>query len=207
LTADPQWLLERLGGGLFMDPTRVDLAPAALTASASELDFGIQGDGLFVVNDGRTVGPDHHRLTRDGRFALSARGELVTAADGHRVLDRSLQPIRLDPTAPVKVNGNGDVIQSGAIVSRIALRHVPDAGALEKLGDNLYRLRDGGDVASLASATGSVRQNFTEASAVDPIQTMTAMLAAAKAAQSNLKMMQYHDQALGQAINTFGRVA
>jgi hypothetical protein len=36
---------------------------------------------------------------------------------------------------------------------------------------------------------------------------MVALMSAAKAVQGNLNMMKYHDNALGQAFNTFGRVA
>ena len=36
---------------------------------------------------------------------------------------------------------------------------------------------------------------------------LNAMISASKAASANLKMMQYHDQIIGQAVNTLGRVA
>ncbi|MCP3905586.1 MAG: flagellar basal body protein, partial [Planctomycetes bacterium] len=54
---------------------------------------------------------------------------------------------------------------------------------------------------------GSIIQGHIESSAVDPIITMNSMISAAKTAQANLKMMQYHDQILGRTFNTFARVA
>ena len=37
--------------------------------------------------------------------------------------------------------------------------------------------------------------------------TLNNLVSSAKAAQANLKLMQFHDQLLGQTFNTFGRVA
>ena len=69
------------------------------------------------------------------------------------------------------------------------------------------RLQTADPAAAPLPFDGHVRQRYTEASAVDPILTMNAMISAAKAAQGNLKLMQYHDQLLGHTFNTFGRVA
>ena len=46
-----------------------------------------------------------------------------------------------------------------------------------------------------------------EQSAVNPITTLKDLVAAVKAVQANIKMMQYHDHIMGQAVNTLGRVA
>ena len=75
-----------------------------------------------------------------------------------------------------------------------------------RLGGNMLRLKDGA-AASLPPFTGRLRQGYTEGSAVNAIMTMNNLMSAAKAAQGNLKMMQYHDQVLGRNFNTFGRVA
>ncbi len=202
---DPKWLLEQLGGGHFVDSTRVMVGQGDLVATGNDLDLAIKGDGLFVVEGRGGTAPEHMRMTRDGRFTLNDDSELVMAATGRRVLDIDNRPITLTTGAPVTIDAAGGVRQGGAVVAELRLVNAP-AGALVKEGENLLRFADG-QRPTPGPVTGRLHQGHTEASAVDPIMTLNAMMAAAKSAQSNLKMMQYHDQLLGQAFNTFGRVA
>ena len=203
---DPQWLLERLGGGQFLQPTRVSLEQGTLVQSENDLDVALEGDGLLIVSDGRGTGPEHLRFTRDGRFTINADGELVLAAGGMRVLNEDDLPIRLDRSAPIRIDGDGVIVQNGARVAQLHIVAAPDVELLAKEGDNLLRLTEGAAMPQ-EPASARVRQGYTESSAVDPILALNAMMNAAKAAQSNLKMIQYHDNILGQVFNTFARVA
>jgi flagellar basal-body rod protein FlgF len=203
--ADAQWMLERLGGGVLDAPTRVSLEQGPLEETGNDLDLAIQGDGLFAVSSG-AGGPDAMRYTRDGRFTLNARGELVMAVNGMRVLDAANQPIRLDRSAPVRISDDGTIEQNGARVAQLHVIAPPNGNHLIKAGDNLLRLADGAQP-NPAAARGAVRQGFTEGSAVDPILALNDMINASKSAMGNLRMMQYHDQLLGETFNTFGRVA
>ena len=203
---DPNRLLERLGGGQFVQPTRVSLRQGTLVQTDNDLDLALEGEGLLVIGGGRSTADEHLRLTRDGRLTINADGELVMAATGMSVLDRNNLPIRLDRSAPVRIDEHGEIMQNGTSVARLRIVATPDAGQLVKAGDNLLRLADGTPMPP-GEADGRVRQGYTEASAVDPILTLNAMMNAAKAAQANLKMIQYHDNILGQMCNTFARVA
>ena len=203
--AEPKWMLERLGGGLFGLPTRVSLAQGDLKETGNDLDLAVKGDGLFVVGDGRGFGDEHLRFTRDGRFTLNTAGELVMSISGMKVLDADGRPIRLDRDAAVQIDERGAILQNGAPVAQLRIV-APDASDLVKTGGNLLRLTDRASLPD-RPAVGRVLQGSTEASAVDPILMMNAMMGAAKAAQANLKMIQYHDNILGQTFNTFARVA
>jgi flagellar basal body rod protein FlgG len=203
---DPQLMLEKLGGGLLLNPTQISLAQGNLTQTGNDLDLAIQGDGLFAVSDGQGTGPEHTRYTRDGRFVLNSQGELVMAVNGKRVLDANDQVIQLDRSAPVSIDANGAISQNGRTVAQLRLVAAPAGDHLRKVGENLLQLTSGARIPD-AAPTGRVQQGFVEAAAVDPITTMTAMLAATRGVSANTKMMQYHDQTLGQAFNTFGRVA
>ncbi len=204
--ADPKWLLERLGGGQFIEPTRVGLKQGDLVKSENDLDLAIEGDGLFVVGDGLSGEDDAIRMTRDGRFTINTSGELVMTASGMNVLDSNDRPIRVNRNATVRINERGELLQNGEVTSQIQVIAAPDSSQLSKVGDNLLRFADDAAV-SRQPSDARVRQGYTEGSAVDPILAMNAMMGAAKAAQSNMTMMQYHDHILGQAFNTFGRVA
>ena len=65
---------------------------------------------------------------------------------------------------------------------------------------------DGLNPGALRPASGRLHQGHVESSAVDPIKALMAMTAAAKAVTANGKMMQFHDQIMGLAVNTLGRV-
>ncbi len=52
-----------------------------LQSTGRELDMAIQGNGFFIVNDGR-----QNYFTRDGSFARGADGYLVNSANGFRVM-------------------------------------------------------------------------------------------------------------------------
>lgn len=203
--ADPQHLLEQLGGGLLAEPSHISFRQGDLTQTKNDLDLAIQGDGFFVVESGQSRnGDDSVRFTRDGRLSRNSAGELIMASTGLRVLDAANQPIVLNGAGSIEVDANGVVYQGGAEVARLQVADVSDRQLIVKEGANLMRLVSG---AKLHTASGVVRQGHIESSGVDPIIAMNRMINASKAVQANATMMQYHDNILGQAVNTFGRVA
>lgn len=204
--ADPQWMLEQLGGGTWAAPTRIDLRQGVLRPTGNDLDLAIDGDGFFTVQASSRDGAEALHLTRDGRFTINADGELAMSAGGHRVLDDQGQPIALDRTAPVSIDARGGVSQRGAIVATLAFANVADRGALKKVGDNLLRL-EGGSTVQRRRAAGTIHQRHVENSAVDPVMALNNLINASKAVQASATLMQYHDNILGQVINTYGRVA
>ena len=204
--ADPQEMLEQLGGGLLVQPTNIALKQGTLVQSGNDFDLGIEGRGFFVVRPADSVAPTDRRLTRDGRLTLNAANELVMVGTGHRVLGTDQQPIRLDPAAPLLAHSDGRLVQNGSIMGTLALVSPADPSHLIKAGDNLLRA-DLPATAFEQRPGGRIVQGSLEQSAVDPIIMLNSMIGASKAAQSNLKMMQYADNIIGQAINTMGRVA
>jgi flagellar basal-body rod protein FlgF len=206
IAIDPQRLLEQLGGGTSLMPTRLDLTQGQLEATSNDLDVAIEGEGYLVVRTGNGTGPQDIRLTRDGRMSLTANGELVMTATGMRVLNTADQPIRLDEAQKVQIRSNGDVVQDGRIRATLQLVAPQDPEEVVKAGDNVFRHRSGGQVARRA-AGGRLLQRYVEQSAVNPITTLKDLIASVKSVQANIKMMQYHDHIMGQAVNTLGRVA
>jgi flagellar basal-body rod protein FlgF len=200
-------MLESLGGGLFVEETSVQLGQGSLQMTGDDLDIAVQGEGFLVVSDPRAASTDQRlALTRDGRLTLDRGGMLITASSGQAVLDTQGQPIRLDGVGKVTILRNGELLQDGERIARINLVSPGPRTKLIKTGENLFRFSKAELQASRA-ADGSILQGAIEASAVDPVMELNKLIAASKAVQGNLKMMQYHDQIMGQAINTFGRVA
>jgi len=201
----PQELLERLGGGVLIDPTRVNLSQGALELSENPLDVGLQGDGFFVVDSGRGEGDDRLRLSRDGRLTLDARGTLVRVTDGLPVLDRANNPVRLRRDAPVDIDERGVVRQAGAEVAQLLVVNAPDDRLLAKDGANLLTLRGG--FAGVQPSAAMVRQGMVERSGVDPIKAMLAINRATGAMNRNTRMIEIQDQTIRGAINNLGRLA
>ncbi len=199
---DPQLMLERLGGSPTLDPTRIDLTQGGFSVTGNDLDLAINGKGFFVVQDGDQV----LHLTRDGRFALNAEGRLVMANNGMAVLDSRNRPIRLDRNIPVQINSGGGVEQNGTVVATIRVAMPADPGDLVKVGGNLLR-SDSIPEPSRREFNGRILQGHTENSSVNTISLLKDLVGAAKSFGGNIKMMQFQDHIMGQAINTFGRIA
>lgn len=204
-TVPPQELLERLGGGVLIDPTRVNLEQGALELTENPLDLGLQGDGFFVVDTGRGEDDARLRLSRDGRLTTDARGTLVRAADGLPVLDRNNNPVRIRRGEPVDVDETGAVRQGGDVVARLRLVDVPDDRLLAKAdGANLLTYR--ASFETLTPASASVRQGMVERSAVDPIKAMLAINRATGAMNRNTRMIEIQNETVRGAINNLGRI-
>jgi flagellar basal body rod protein FlgG len=203
-STEAKLLLERLGGAPALVPTRLDQSQGSLLETSNDLDVAIEGEGFLVVRAG--PGPEDIRLTRDGRLSLNDRGELVMSNTGMPVLSTANRPIRLDRLQQVEIAADGDVMQNGRVRATIQLTAPQDPQQLVKAGKNLFRHVPAGQ-AVRRPADGRLLQGHVESSAVEPIAALRDLVAATKAVQANVKMMQYHDHIMGQAVNTMGRVA
>ena len=199
---ESQLLLERLGGSPSLSPTRLNLKQGTLRETGNDLDVAVEGEGFFVVKDadGRML------LTRDGRFSLNAEGELVMTNTGMPLQNTRNQPIRLGRDGNVEIGSDGRIRQNGTTVATIRIVGPQDPAALVKIGGSLLR-----DPNLTTDNNGDVQprlmQGYLENSGVETISTLRNLVGATKSVQGNIKMMQYQDHIMGQAINTMGRVA
>jgi flagellar basal-body rod protein FlgG len=155
-----------------------DATPAALHQTGQPLDFGIAGEGYFAVRTAQGV-----RYSRDGQFSSNAAGDLVDS-NGNTVLSQS--------GAPVKVSAQGTVDRTA-----LGVFNVPNAS---EEGDNLFSGSAGG------RATGAVHAGELEDSGVDPISTMTDMIASLRAYQSGQSAIQSIDQTMQEDASSVGSV-
>ncbi len=128
------------------------------------------------------------------------------ANNGMAVLDSRNRPIRLDRTLHVEINTRGDVEQGGTVVATIRVAMPASPRDLVKVGGNLLR-SDSIPEPSTRESNGRILQGHTENSSVNTISLLKDLVGVAKSFGSNIKMMQFQDHIMGQAINTFGRVA
>ncbi|MFN4243629.1 MAG: flagellar hook-basal body protein [Tepidisphaerales bacterium] len=204
---------DRLGGGLLVSPTVTDPTQGTLELTARPLDAALVGEGYFAVERaGETL------LTRHGNFSLDSDGRLVLADDpATRVLSRDLRPIVLDPLAPTEINAQGEIVQRGEVVARLAIKSAA-MQALEKRPGQTFALRaddaagqaggaGGGGVGALPDApAATVRGGALERSNVDPSTELTAMIEAQRMMEANANLIRFQDQTLGRLVNEVGKV-
>lgn len=193
--------LQQLNGGVWAQPTSLDLRQGTLDTTRNPLDLALDGPGFFAVQaaDGSKL------LTRDGKFTLNVEGDLITANDGKKVLDADGTPIRLNPALQIEVNGAGEVRQDGSTVAILGVVNVENPQAIEPAGSNAMRLRDGASAKQIAGGT-QVRQGCLEQSGVDAVNEMVSMIECQRAFEANARLISMQDQML-QQINSIGRIA
>ena len=88
----------QVGLGATVSTIRKDFSQGSVTTTNTATDLAIEGEGFFVVRDGRGA-----RYTRDGSFTLNQEGDLVNPA-GRRVQGYGVDGnFDLKTTAPVDV--------------------------------------------------------------------------------------------------------
>ncbi len=200
-------LLEALGAGVMLAPTRVANEQGVLETTPNPLDVGVQGPGFMVVRQGAGTGGDNFKLTRDGRLTINRQGTLVQASSGFPVLDSADRPITLESRRPVRIDTDGTVTQDGKIAGRIHLVDIADTTALSKNGDNLLGAPPAIMARRTLTKTTTLQQGTVERSTVDPIRATMEVSSAERAVSRAARMIQIHDEVMQRAINTFGKIA
>jgi flagellar basal-body rod protein FlgF len=164
--------------GVRIDKVVTDTSPATLNRTGQPLDFGIAGTGYFAVRTSSGI-----RYTRDGQFSSNNKSQLVDQ-QGNLVLGQNGQPITVS---------NKGTVPGGAL----GVFNVPN---VTKQGTNYF------SGASTGKASGSVHQGELEASGVDPVQTMTDMIASLRAYQAGQSALQSINQTMQEDAQSVGQI-
>ncbi len=174
-----------------------------LQQTGNNLDMAIQGNGYFQV----TLPSGETAYTRDGTFALSPAGQIVTA-DGYTV-----QPGITVPTnaTSISVNGSGQVqatisgVTAPTTLGQIQLAAFPNPAGLESEGDNLFlETSASGNAATGTPASpgfGSTMQGFVESSNVNVVTEITNLISAQRAYEMNSKVITSSDDMMQTLTN------
>jgi flagellar basal-body rod protein FlgG len=170
----------------------------ALTQTDNRYDVAIQGRGYFQV----TLPSGETAYTRDGSFQLSDQGELVTV-DGYQV-----QPGITIPEDAVDVvvskTGEVQVKTAGApemqTVGQLELATFVNEAGLEAQGGNLLLETAASGQPTVAApgepGLGTLSQGFVEASNVNPVAEITALITAQRAYEMNSRVVKTADEML-----------
>jgi flagellar basal-body rod protein FlgF len=160
-----------------------DSSPGVITNTGRNLDAAAQGKSWFAVQalDGTEA------YTRAGGFEVSSDGALVTRSGLPVMGDGG--PIQVPPNSEVSFGLDGTVSSTvnGRSTAVGKLKLVTPEAALTRGEDGLFRAAEG-DLP--ADATARIQSSALEGSNVSPVETMVAMIAAARQFETQMKMLQ-----------------
>ena len=173
----------------------------SLTRTENQLDVAISGKGLFqiLLPSGETA------YTRAGNFSMSPEGQIVTD-DGYVVQPAITVPgeakeVIISKTGQVQVMIGEDPQPQD--VGQLELATFVNQGGLEAIGDNLFMETAASGPANTGApgepGFGMLNQGYTEASNVDAVAEVTALIVAHRAYEMNSKVITTADEMLSAA--------
>lgn len=194
-------VLKRLdvqGGSISQADARArltDFSQAELHRTGGSLDFAIEGDGFFLIET-----PEGPALTRNGAFARSVDGELVTS-DGDRVLGEGEAPLFFPADAgKIEVAADGTISADGQPLGRITLVTVDDLSTLTRRGSGLFKAPDG----FAPTEDAALFHGFVEKSNVDPVREISRMIEVQRAYEMGQSFLSTEDERMRQVIRIMG---
>jgi flagellar basal-body rod protein FlgF len=167
-----------------------DTKPGPQSATGRPLDVAMQGNAWLAVQglDGTEA------YTRAGSLQVNAEGQLVTPA-GLAVMGDG-GPINVGVNAQVEIASDGSITTTTTGTGRPQqvgrLKLVTPEAPLQRGADGLFRAADGGDLP--VDATARLQSGALEGSNVSAVETMVAMIAAARQFEQQMKMLQGAEQ-------------
>jgi len=182
--------------------SRTDFSQGAMQYTGNDLDVAINGDNAFF----RVNTPTGQYLTRNGGFVLDGDGVLMTP-QGYTVQGAGGGIVIPPGTRHVQISGDGQVLADGAVIDQLALVSVDNPQNLEKMGGNLFRPRDGVQIAEGNAYDNGARveQGFTEAANVEVVSEMVNMIEVQRQFEAYQKVMQTSDTLDRSASEKVGR--
>ena len=164
--------------------TGYDASPGAITSTGRNLDVAAKGNAWLAVQalDGTEA------YTRGGSFEVTSDGTLTTRS-GLPVLGDG-GPLQVPPNSIVSIGADGTVSAKGSDGKNTAigkLKLVTPEAALTRGEDGLFRAGDG---ELSADDKARVQDGALEGSNVSPVETMVAMISAARQFEAQMKMLQ-----------------
>ncbi|MFN9249963.1 MAG: flagellar basal-body rod protein FlgG [Brevundimonas sp.] len=166
--------------------------------SGNTIDLAIDGRGYFqiLLPSGETA------YTRAGNLSLNADGTLVTD-DGYQVqpnitIPQGVVDVTISRAGQVQVSTDGD--PQPQIVGQLELATFFNEAGLEAIGDNLLLETAASGPANVGApgeiGFGQLLQGYTEASNVDAVSEITALIVAQRAYEMNSKVISTADEML-----------
>lgn len=182
-----------------------DWTSGSFKVTDNETDFAIDGQGFFAIAFTNKDGETSVKYTRDGNFVVDTEGYLRTK-DGDYVLNAEGARtgntgegsyVRMNPLQKFSVDEFGYIYQNEEVIGEIGLIDFEDYDYIEKYGENLYNLVEGGAVTESAS---KIRQGMLETSNVNVVDEMVNMIAIQRAYEAGQKVITSIDETLATTV-------
>lgn len=193
----------QVGLGVRPSATIRNFEQGQLKETANPLDVAINDEGFFQVR----MPNGELAYTRSGAMKIDDEGRLTTS-EGYLLeppitlpTDTNSDLLSIAPDGTVTARSVED--QRDIELGRIRLVRLLNQGALEAMGNSLYRVS--GDPRSLREGYpteegfGSLQQGYLEASNVKVVEEMIAMITGQRAYEANSKVIQAADRMLEEA--------
>ena len=183
-----------------------DYSTGSFEVTDNESDFAIEGEGFFAVSFTDKNGNTSVKLTRDGNFVVDNEGYLRTK-DGDYVLNATgalhmdanpANYVRVNTLQPFTVDLQGYIYQNDQLVGTLGVVDVQNYDYLEKYGENLYNLVEGGVI---TASEARVHQSTLESSNVNVVDEMVNMIAIQRAYDAGQKVIRSVDDTLATTVN------
>ena len=171
------------------------------TRTDNDYDIAIDGRGYFQV----TLPSGETGYTRAGNFSLSSEGQLVTE-DGYVIepaisIPQDTVDVSISKTGQVQAITDGET--EPQVVGQLEIATFFNEAGLEAVGDNLLMETAASGPASVGSpgepGYGQLLQGFTEASNVDAVSEISALIIAQRAYEMNSKVISTADEMMSVA--------
>ena len=168
------------------------------TRTGNPYDIAIDGKGYFQI----TMPSGEMAYTRAGNFAVNGEGQLVTE-DGYAVepaitIPQDAIDVTISKSGQVQVTTQGQTAPQ--VVGQLELATFFNEAGLEAIGDNLLLETAASGAATIGAPNevgyGHLIQGYTEASNVDAVSEITALIVAQRAYEMNSKVITTADEML-----------
>lgn len=183
-----------------------DFSTGPVSATGRKLDIAVEGEGWIAVEglDGQ------ESYTRAGALQVGDNGQLRTKSGWTVLGDGGPLTVPADNEISISRDGTVTAVPRGAdaknatTVGRIKLVN-PEAKALDRQADGLFRMRDGAPAPADEKVT--VSPGALEGSNVNPVDAMVGMISLARQFETQMKLLQtaeQNDRSAGQLLSVNG---
>ncbi len=200
-----------INAGVMIGENYVDYSQGSFQITDNATDLALSGEGFFAIEFLDKNGNASIKYTRDGQFKVTSDGYLVTA-DGDHVLNMNgamnsqlgqNNYVRVDPEQDITIDSFGNIYQNNELVAQVGVVNFADYDYLERYGENMYNLLDGGQV---IASEAIVTQGALEMSNVETVKEMVELITITRAYESNQKVIQTMDSMIEIAVSQVGKV-
>jgi flagellar basal-body rod protein FlgF len=181
----------------------LDARQGPVSQTGNPLDVAVLGKGWlsYTTPDGQQA------YGRDGRFAISAQGTLVTL-NGSTVRDTGGGAINIPQDAgEVMISRDGTISSSNnGVLGRLGLFDIPDLQGLNRIGGGMFVRPEGAPAPPALTATDSeIVQGSIEGSNVQPVVEMTRMIEIQRAYERAVNLMSGEDDLRRDTLRRLGQ--